>query len=505
MMELTLPNARGFRGETTPGIRITAETLQLFFEMDRNYREKKWFSLRAGGRKRCLNHITIADFQVLFALFRVCDYQGKILIKSRKSLYEIISDDNVEPISDSQFYESFEKLSMNGVFRMQTNTDNLQEITIEGYLTETGKIDRFVFLPPFIFSSTFNKLSVAEKKLILAVYAQAGNHKGSKFERVIERSTNFKPLLYADLCTLLKKSQRSHVVSIVRSLAEISFEGKKLFSKAVVSNGKSGEKAIFILEPMWVTTSYSSITLHRSISMERVLPKQARIIRLLSEQLNIGEITSTDIFPSVIKVLYHYPKTIIRKVLTQLREFVSQKGSFPDNIVGYVKSLADTFAGDSIKTTLEELEAKEFVTNPLLLPLEEQRKRMADFAKYIFTSKITRKKLSEKLLHLKKSILHEFEVDISLDHYYNYDIRKWGTHSITHLDVNDLNELAQLAYSHRVDPFIYQEYEEEIIKAIAQGENLDSIWKQAKNIIPSLRKRSHVPLLSVRFRLQSYL
>lgn len=343
---MILHNKRGLKGKETTPVALVASFMNALFNIEKEYSRKEVFTLLENGRKRTyrLHHLTNADLQTATILLKVCNIRGVIEQTNPHSIYQVLQEYYEQPISMSQFYASMKKFKLHQLFRISHHRySNLYTYHLNHFINEASeKIGFYVALSPVVFTKTFSKLSIANKKLFYSIYIQQG-------EKTDERSSSIERRLFTDkedvqfsgLCNFLHRQDHFHIKKLLSELTQKKMDnGIPLFKKAqLVKRGKYYHKGIFFIHPVFFPLPEDKHSFHENIPLMISHKRKASFIKKCLEEWGLGELVVIEQkrpFQTMVKLFKNCNDKVIRAALYQLYLFQQENGRYPEDLYSFL-------------------------------------------------------------------------------------------------------------------------------------------------------------------------
>ena len=333
MQGVVLGNKLGIEGQKpTIPVKVTSLFLNHLFDMNLNFSSRLKFAFRDGGTQRLKDHLTHADFQVMFALFRCCNAYGFIELVNRKELYRRLELEFEDPISEGQFYASIQKFIEHALIIREKSAEGMTRHKINYYINDkTNTIGHYVLFHPFVFTKAFNQLSLAEKKLIISAYSQASGNPNKVITRNLKHSDRkFRHAQFGGLISFLHKTQRSHVAEILSNLQTARFTvctktAAPLFSNINLVDGKSGYKAQMSFNKDFlvpVKAEQESEKYHAPLDACSVYTRLYSFLKREADAYGVGEILADrQMANRLVKTLRPISARLIRYAFQQIKKY----------------------------------------------------------------------------------------------------------------------------------------------------------------------------------------
>jgi hypothetical protein len=324
-----LVNQRALKqGKTTNDVLITFEIWKSLLSINNEYytNEEK-FQLTINGESKAykLHHLTNADLQLFITLFKVCNSNGNIRNINRHVLYRTHCQYHEDPISAQQFYVSFEKLRLHNIF-----TVNIEEIKSETTLSLNGfvnrenqKLNRYVAVPPLVFTKEFNRLSLAAKILFFDVYMQQ-----SKQVPVLKRTAD-------NLYFMLHKTLPHHLRDVFEEITSTKMRNNKpLFSLAEKDSGNKNVYQFSVHKSLHKSlhkkSSKTDENYREPIEAPLIYQRKASFIEKVLMELGIGELKHE--LALLVNCLKKANYRVIRHALYEIKKFKDENSRFPKDL-----------------------------------------------------------------------------------------------------------------------------------------------------------------------------
>ncbi|KJD42955.1 hypothetical protein [Paenibacillus terrae] len=446
-------------------VKITSLFLTHLFDINMNFKSRMKFSFRAGGTLRLKDHVTQADLQLLFILFRCCNAYGYLELSNRKAIYRQLEREFEAPISESQFYASLEKFIHHDLIVSEVSVDGPNRHKLNYFMNEkTSKIGHYVLFHPFVFTRSFHQLTLAEKKLIISAYAQASGNPNKVISRNLKQlNGNFKHAQFAGLLEFLHKSQKSHIQELLDNLKSLTLpvEAQKkgaLFDDIELLKGKSGFKAQlkFNRDFLISVAEEEPQKYYRPLDACTLYPKFYALLKREAEYYGIGEVLSDRSDANrLVKILRQVNVRLIRHAFYKLSSYVSLKG-MPRKPEFIIKESLESKFNEMLDTVINKTGAEEFIRWPETKE-EGIKERNWRFSHVASKSKLGIRKLRTRLLNAVKNLNVAYPIlpwQISdyggeENTYQNSELRKY-------LNIDSIKEEALKL---KVDPYYYGDLE----------------------------------------------
>lgn len=324
-----LANQRAIKeGKNTNDVLVTFDTWKSLLTInDEYYTSDQTFQLPVDGESKAyrLHHLTNADLQLFITLFKVCNSNGYIRNVNRHVLYKIHCSYHEEPMSAQQFYVSYEKLRLHKIFEVIQDPVKVETvISIKNFFNEeTQKLNRYVAVPPLVFTKEFNRLSLAAKILFFDIYMQQ-----SKQVEVLKRTMD-------NLYLMLHKSKPHHLRTVIEELTTTKMRnGKPLFSLA--QKDKVNKKVYHfsihksLHKSLYKKSSKTDEKYREPINAPLIYKRKATFIEKVLIEFGIGELKHD--IALLVNCLKKAGYRVIRHVLYELKKFKEENGYYPKDL-----------------------------------------------------------------------------------------------------------------------------------------------------------------------------
>ncbi|QNR65141.1 hypothetical protein IAQ67_14575 [Paenibacillus peoriae] len=511
MQALILANKLALEdNQSTYPVKVTSLFLAHLFDINMNFKSRMKFSFRVGGTLRLKDHVTQADLQLLFILFRCCNAYGYIELSNRKAIYRQLEREFEVPISESQFYASLEKFIHHKLIVSEVAVDGSIRHKLNYFMNEkTGKIGHYVLFHPFVFTKTFHQLTLAEKKLIISAYAQTSGNPNKVISRNLKQHNgNFKHAQYAGLLEFLHKTQKSHIKEVLNNLKLLTLpiETQKkgaLFADVKLLKGKSGFKAQlkFNRDFLISVAEEEPQKYYRPLDACTLYPKFYALLKREAAYYGIGEVLSDRSDANrLVKILQHVNIRLIRHAFYKLSSYVNLKG-LPRKPEFIIKESIETKFNEILDQIITKTGAEEFIRWPETKKegIKERRWRFSHAAS---KSKLGIRKLRTRLLDAVKNLSLSYPIlpwQISdygggENTYQNSELRKY---------IN-IDSIKEKALKLKVDPYYYGDLEYNAFLAI-RTEDPRSVEEWMHGELHRLPLLPGKRLIPYNFRLENFL
>ncbi|WP_240416580.1 hypothetical protein [Paenibacillus periandrae] len=403
MQTLVLANQLGLvECLPTYPVKVTSLFLTNLFDMNLNFSSRVKFTFSDGGTARLKDHLTHADLQLVFILFRCCNAYGYIELANRKAIYRRLEQEFEMPISESQFYVSLEKYIQHQLIVTEVSVDGHTRHKLNYFINEkTNKIGHYVLFHPFIFSKTFDELTLAEKKLIISSYTQtSGNPK-----KIISRNLKhidgvFRHAQFSGLLSFLHKSQKSHISEILTNLMNLEVpvapkQKANLFVNIGLVKGKLGYKAEMQFNPQFLlaVSEEEPQKYYHPLDACSLYPKFHALLKREADFYGIGELlVDRHMANRLVQTLRTINIRLIRNAFHELSNYFSKKGTLPRNPEYMIKECIESRFNELLNVVISKTGAEEFVRYPETMD-ELIKERKWSFSQAAAKSKLGIKKL----------------------------------------------------------------------------------------------------------------
>ncbi|GAA0854047.1 hypothetical protein ABER99_20395 [Paenibacillus glucanolyticus] len=510
MKALILGNRLGIvESKATYPVKITSLFLNQLFDMNLNFSSRMKFSFRDGGTLRLKDHLTHADLQLAFILFRCCNAYGYIDLTNRKALYRRLENEFESPISEGQFYAALEKFSHHQLILSEESADGDIRHRLNYFMNEkTNKIGHYVLFHPFVFTKVFHELTLAEKKLIISAYAQASGSSKKIITRNLKQvDKTFRHAQFSGLLSFLHKSQKSHISDILNNLAQLLLPvetktNAKLLDSVQLVKGKNGYKAElkFNSEFLIPVVNKDQQKYYNPLDACSLYPKFFSFLKREADFYGIGELFSDQHLSNrLVKRLRPVSVRLIRHAFHDLMEYVKEKGILPRNPEYMIKhSIEDKF-NTILDKVITKVGADEFVRYP------ETREELVKERKWSFSQAALKSKLGIKKIRIRmeqtiKSLNRSYPV-------LPWDVSDYGAGPTTYQYQElrkflDIDSIKREALIEKVDPFYYGDLEYNALLAI-RNTNPKVVEDWIRGELPKLPRLPGKRLLPYNFRLEN--
>lgn len=513
MYDLIMGNKLGVEHSApTSPIKITSLFINALFDMNLNFSSRETFSFRErGGPERLKDHVTHADLQLAFTLFRCCNTYGYLELSNRKAIYRRLELEFEVPISEGQFYVAIEKFLAHQLITTEQSADGEIRYRLNYFMNKKkNTIGHYVLFHPFIFSKAFHELTLAAKKLIISAYTQTSGSSHKVITRNLKQKFGaFKHVQFSGLLLFLHKTQKSHVSSLLDNLktfvAPVSHTTKQhLFECSELQKATLGHKAVLKFNPEFLipVRKEDSTSYFKPIDACSMFTKFYAFLKREADAYGVGDILADrEIANRLVRNLRFSSKRLIRHALHELKSFVKVNGSIPRNPEYFIKDQITAKFDKLLSDVLTKTNAHEFVRFPETKE-EEVKERYFTFSYAAAKSKLGIKKL--------KARLSEVVQDLST----RYPIKEWGIsdygappESYPYKELAsyiNLDYVKEQAVSQQADPFYYADLEYNASIAIRNKDpKLVEEWIIGE--ISRLPKSPGQRALPYNFRLEKYL
>ncbi|WP_145949613.1 hypothetical protein [Paenibacillus sp. Y412MC10] len=474
MQGIVLGNKLGIEQSLpTYPVKVTSLFLNHLFDMNLNFSSRLKFAFRDGGTERLRDHLTQADLQVVFVLFRCCNAFGYIELTNRKALYRRLELEFEDPISEGQFYASIEKFIQHELIVLEESVDGMTRHKLNYFLNEkTNKIGHYVLFHPFVFSKAFNLRTLAEKKLIISAYAQASGNPNKVITRNLKQTDkSFRHAQFAGLITFLHKTQRSHVAAILSNLREVHLPvctqaEAPLFSNIDMVDGKSGYKAQMSFNPDFLipVKEEESEKYYMPLDVCSLYPRFYSFLLREANAYGVGEILADRHMANrLVKTLRPISARLIRYAFHQLKRFKAEKGVLPMNPEYVIKENIHSKFNTLLDAIITKAGAEEFVRYP------ETRHEYIKERKWSFAIAAEKSRLGLKKLQTRiEDAVHKLNLAYPVQDWELADYGAWvGTYQYQELRrYLDIDRVKKEALRLKVDPYYYGDIEYNALHAI---------------------------------------
>lgn len=326
---VVLTNERALKdGKTTNDVLITYDIWKSLLSInDQYYTNNETFQMTIEGESKSyrLHHLTNADLQVFITLFKVCNSNGNIRNVNRHVLYRTHCKYHEEPISAQQFYVSFEKLLLHNIFDVVVDRDkNETIISLHNFINEDNqKLNRYVAVPPIVFTKEFNRLGLAAKILFFDIYMQQ-----SKKVPVLKRTSE-------NLYFMLHKTKPHHLREVFNELTSTKMRNEKpLFSLA---DRDSESKNVYhfsvhraLHESLYRKSSDTDEKYREPIEAPIIYKRKASFIEKVLTEFGIGELKQD--LALLVNCMKKAGYRVIRHALYEIKKFKEEYGHYPKDL-----------------------------------------------------------------------------------------------------------------------------------------------------------------------------
>lgn len=298
------------------------------------------FQIRKDGRGRLIHHMTKSDIQLFITVQAVFNTKGKLEFCNRNRIYQKQVELFEEPVTNDQFYVSFQKFVDLGLIQLvKDEVTGAYHYTLQNYLQDdTGTIGYYFLLPPAVYTEAFYKLPLAAQKWYLEGAAQQNDSP----IKVLEKN------LRADgkdggLYNYLHKTNLNQIRHLIEVLTETPvLDGQPLFAPhtAIKPNATGYYKAAYAINPYFIVPKEKGAFYHEVIKPKKTYHRMTSYIKSQLFAMGIGDLEEHNDGQTLIQLVNIMKKksqSFIRYVLLKLKELHHKHLVFPSDLLRFIK------------------------------------------------------------------------------------------------------------------------------------------------------------------------
>lgn len=512
MYDLIMGNKQGVEHSIpTSPVKITSLFINALFDINLNFSSRETFSFRDGGTERLKDHVTHADLQLAFILFRCCNTYGYLELTNRKAIYRRLELEFEVPISEGQFYVAIEKFIAHQLIKTEKSSDGDTRYRLNYFMNEKkNTIGHYVLFHPFVFSKAFHELTLAEKKLIISAYTQTSGSSHKVITRNLKQKFgSFKHVQFSGLLLFLHKTQRSHVSSLLDNLKSIvvpvsNMTRTHLFECSELQKATIGYKAVLKFNPEFLISvkKEDPTSYFKPIDACAMFTKFYAFLKREADAYGVGDILADrEIANRLVKSLRFSSKRLIRYALHELKSYTKTKGSIPRNPEFFIKDQITEKFNHLLSDVLTKSGAHEFVRFPETKE-EDVKERYFTFSYAAAKSKLGIKKLRARLTEVVHDLSNRYPIKAWEKADYGAPPESYPYQELA--SYINLDYVKEQAVSQKVDPFYYADLEYNASIAI-RNKDPKHVEEWIRGEISRLPKSPGQRLLPYNFRLEKYI
>ncbi|WP_079910995.1 hypothetical protein [Paenibacillus sp. 32352] len=298
------------------------------------------FQIRRDGRGRLLHHITKSDIQLFITVQTVFNTKGKLDFCNRNRIYQKQAELFEEPVTNDQFYVSFQKFVEHGLLQLvKDEITGTYHYTLNEYLQDdTETIGYYFLLPPAVFTQAFYKLPLAAQKWYLEGAAQQNDNPSKVLEKNLRADGKD-----GGLYSYLHKTNLNQIQQLLDVLTRTPvWDGQPLFApNSIIKPNSTGYyKASYAINPYFIIPKQKGTLYHEVIKPKKTYRRVASFIKAQLSRLGIGELEEHNEGQTIIQLVNILKKkshSFIRYVLLKIKELHSKHLVFPVDFIRFIK------------------------------------------------------------------------------------------------------------------------------------------------------------------------
>ncbi|MEC2074196.1 hypothetical protein [Alkalihalophilus marmarensis] len=293
-----------------------------------------------------IGRVTPTEIDLMIILHKICNTNGVIRYTNRNQIYTRYKAYFTNPSSASQFYDAFQRFIEKGLVKESYCEDrDLYSYTLQHFLKEDGKPERFATIHQLVFGQAFQKLTLSARKLFFLVAMRQENK-----QQIIHMTLKGKKGLY----TRLRKSLPVQIQSSMDELIKAGF-----FTYGYIQK----EKGVYHQAVCCVHEDYhcKMTGAHLRDPLEPTIryPRKVGFIKRLLDAKGIGELAGE--IGAFIHLFKRIGNRVIRNMIRELAHYIKTTGQYP-SIPDFIKKQTRRESERNIIDLAYEYDFDQYVT-----------------------------------------------------------------------------------------------------------------------------------------------
>ncbi|WP_282936024.1 hypothetical protein [Paenibacillus sp. RC67] len=337
---LNNPKGRVHLQPTNPVV-VSYRFFHAFKKIEEQYEyNRDQFQIRNDGRGRLIHHMTKSDIQLFITVQTVFNTKGRLEFCNRNRIYQKQVELFEEPVTNDQFYVSFQKFVDLGLIQLvKEEITGAYHYTLNDYLQDdTGTIGYYFLLPPAVYTQAFYKLPLAAQKWYLEGAAQQNDSPHKVLEKNL-RSDGKDGGLYS----YLHKTNLNQIKQLIEVLTDTPvLDGQPLFApNALIKPNSTGYyKASYAINPYYIIPKEKGTYYHEVIKPKKTYHRMTSYIKSQLFTMGIGDLEEHNDGQTLIQLVNLMKKksySFIRYVLLKIKDLHSKHLVFPSDIIRFIR------------------------------------------------------------------------------------------------------------------------------------------------------------------------